>query len=146
MDRLGEPPKFVGESHTLKDEIIIRCIKIVDIGYITTLYVIFAGIISYVVDKIFGEYDEKKYENKFLIRLCLEVIAQFIVIAILLYIGRNIIEQIPFPLHGAHGYDHWKVKEIDSMAYLIFGPLVIMFQSNLKSKIMHIYKRYMKVR
>ena len=47
-------------------EIIIRIIKLLDIGYITTIYVILAIILAKLCDKKLGKFDEKKASKKYL--------------------------------------------------------------------------------
>jgi hypothetical protein len=49
------------------------------------------------------------------------------------YILRNIIELIPFPLHGYYGYDHYKVREIRGGVLISFA--IVTFQPNLKAKV-----------
>jgi hypothetical protein len=51
------------ETQTLTNDILMRSIKIIDIGYITVLYFTFSVILAILTDKLMGEFDpniEKK--------------------------------------------------------------------------------------
>jgi len=137
-----QAPSFIGFNHMLTDEMIIRSIKLIDISYVTTIYVVMAILVSFIIDKIFNKFDAETAKTKTSTRLLLEIILQFSMIAILLYIGRNIIELIPFPLNGVKGFDHYRIHEINLLAYLIFGPMVITLQRGLMNKLYFVYQRF----
>ena len=50
--------------------------------------------------------------NKFLVFL--EICCQLFIIGILVYLLRNLVELIPFPLEGIYGYQHFRVRELYS--------------------------------
>ena len=58
------------------------------------------------------------------------------------YILRNIIELIPFPLHGYYGYDHYKIHEIRGGILISFA--VVSFQPNLKNKVNKLVNKIIK--
>ena len=51
--------KQLGTQQSLSNDILMRSIKIVDIGYITILYIITSVICAIITDKVLGEFDEK---------------------------------------------------------------------------------------
>ena len=122
-----------------KKELIIRSIKMLDIGYITIVYFIVGFLISFYINKMFDEFipNDNSSNKPHKILLFLDVILQLFLIGILFYIIRNIIELIPFPLNGVYGYDHSIVKELRSGGVSLgFG--IFYAQINLKDKLSYI--------
>lgn len=101
----------------------------------TILYFTFGYFSSWLINKIYFSFDIEKPHNKFL--LFLEVCGQLFVIGALVYIIRNIVTEIPFPLEGISGYQHIRVRELYSggiaMAFGIFYA-----QENIKEKLSYI--------
>ena len=122
-------------NKNLKD-ILIRSIKIVDIGYISALYFTFAIVLAnsldYIIVRLFGD----DYESKSKYRLFLELLCQIILTGIVSYIGRNVIQLIPFPLDGLYGFIHMGVKEVSSGSLLT--SITAMFQLSLQEKILYL--------
>ncbi len=103
-----------------------RLIKMIDIIYISILAVIFGFILAFVSDKIFGNFDKKKYdeevkENK---EIRHELFIKMVIVvgytSIILYLLRNFIELIPSPFNGICGLEHVRVKEIETVTGIIF--------------------------
>jgi len=119
-------------------DLLMRSIKIVDIAFITTLYFLVAYYLAKALDFVFTKYlgkiEQGKKYTKF--RLMSEIIIQISITGILSYIGRNVIQMIPFPLDKIQGFDHMKVKEVSSGALLT--ALLTFFQTNLINKINHL--------
>ena len=72
-------------------------------------------------------------------RVILEVILFAWVIGVVIYIVRNIVPMIPFPLNGIQGYDHLKVKELTSGFTFIIT--FIYYQNYYQKKIRSLYLR-----
>jgi hypothetical protein len=125
-------------SQILSDDILMRSIKIVDIGYITILYVTLSLVCAMAVDKVMGEFDEKTESKKPLWRLTLEFILIIWLYGVLIYVVRNLIELVPFPLDGYHGFSHKKVKELGSA--MVFTFTFVLFSKHLKAKLDFYYK------
>ncbi len=118
-----------------KKEVIIKSIKVFDVGCITILYFIVGFVISFYINKMFDDFVPDNNPNKIL--LFLEVMLQLFIIGILFYIIRKIIGLIPFPLNGIYGYDHSIVKELRSGGEVLgFGMFYA--QINLKDKLAYI--------
>ena len=120
---------------TLKKEAIIRSIKMLDIGIITIIYFVIGYFVSWGVNKIYYNFNPNEHPNKILIFL--EICMQIFVIGILMYIIRNIVQFIPFPLEGFYGYQHSRIKELSSGGIASsFG--VFYAQENIKEKINYV--------
>ena len=128
--------KFEIDYKKVKKETIIRSIKMLDIGVLTILYFTLGYIFSWLINKMYYNFDPKTAPMKFLVFL--EVCGQLFIIGVLVYIIRNFIELIPFPLEGVYGYQHRMVRELYSGGVaLAFG--VFYAQENIKEKLNYIF-------
>ena len=108
-----------------------------DIGIITILFFITGYLSSYGVNKIYTDFDPANTYNKGV--LFLEILSQLFLIGINIYIIRNLIQIIPFPLDGIYGYKHNKVIELTTGGVALgFG--VFFAQDSLKAKLSYIFK------
>jgi hypothetical protein len=124
-------------KQTLGQDLLMRSIKIIDIGYIAVIYMAFSFFFAVLTDKIMGKFDEKKESAKPKWQLTLEVIIAVWAYGVLIYIVRNLVEVIPFPLDGYQGFEHKRVKELGSA--IIFSFTYLLFSSYLKSKLSYYY-------
>lgn len=135
--------KQLGAKQSLSNDILMRSIKIVDIGYITVLYLIISLICAIITDKVMGEFDEKVEAKKPIWQLTLEFILAVWLYGVLIYVVRNLIPLVPFPLDNFHGFSHKKVKELSSAA--VFSFTFVLFSKYLKAKLDFYYK-FIKIR
>lgn len=122
-----------------KKEAIILLIKIIDIGYIVVIYFILGITIAKLSDTIYGKYDAEADKDKSTIRLCAEIAGMMWLDLVLFYIIRNLVQWIPSPLHGIYGYDHFRLKELNSMVILF--ATYIYFHENLRGKLTDLNQR-----
>jgi hypothetical protein len=122
-----------------KKELIIRSIKIVDIGYITIIYFILGLILAKLCDKYLGKFDENKENNKSILRSILELSLYLWFIGVIIYVVRNIVPLIPFPLDGMYGFKHLKVKEVTTATVFIISFMY--FQEHYQDKIKYIFSK-----
>ena len=74
----------------MKKEFIIRFIKLLDITYIFSFYVLGAFIHGLLLSSIFSEYNKEKYENKSSFKIFIEICLIFGCIGILVYFTKNL--------------------------------------------------------
>ncbi len=129
-------------NNNIKKEVIIRSIKILDIAYIFSVYAISGFFFSLLLDKIFPIYDEKKYKTYSKTKIIAEICLQFAAIGIIVYMIKNLFELVPFPFEGVYGYEHKKVKELDTALPLTYT--ILYFQKSLKDKLMYLSTLYFK--
>lgn len=139
MQQQTKLQSFIETGKSIRNEIVIRGIKMIDIGYITAIYFILGAVISNILDKVIGEFNEKEAEKKSIYVLYVEVILHFGLLGIIWYITRNIVEYIPFPLDAIHGFDHSKVKELS--ADTIFMTILVLYQTNLRDKLTYLSEK-----
>ena len=65
-----------------------------------------------------------------------QVLIELILYLWVIYIVRNIIPLIPFPLEGVYGFKHLKVKEVTGAG--MFSVTFFYFQHYYKNKIEHL--------
>jgi hypothetical protein len=121
----------------LQDALIIG-IKIIDIGFLTSMYFVLGMVVSAFFDNLYGPFNEDAEEAKTTFRLWGEVMLHLALVGIAVYILRNFVEKIPFPLDGFFGFEHQKVKELSGGIILTFS---ILNQSVLRRKIEILYNR-----
>ena len=127
---------------TWKRDLTLRSIKIIDIGYVTTIYFLLAFFLSIWVDNKLGEFKPEEQEQKPTSRLVLECILHIYLIGVLVYIMRNLVEKIPFPLDGVQGFIHLKVKEVTNASVFVF--IFVLYQKNLRARLDYIRNRLYK--
>ena len=125
-------------QQTLFNDVEMRSIKLIDIGYITCIYFFIGHYLAKFLDSIYNKYlgvidPNKKYSQSIIIA---ELILQMAVTGILVYFGRNLVYYIPFPLNHYDGFDHMKVKEVTGAGFL--STFLVMFQANMASRISYL--------
>ena len=122
-----------------KKELILRGIKIIDIGFITAIYLLLGIVLARVCDKINGTFDKEKENKKPLWKILLEVTLYLWFIGVVIYTVRNVVPLIPFPLDGMYGFNHLMVKEVtNAMAFTI---TFMYFQKYYQDKIENLLER-----
>ena len=126
-------------KQSFSTDVIIRSIKILDIGYITVIYFTLGFLISVGISKLLGDFNAEVENKKSTLRLFLEIVGHIWLIGVLVYIARNVVELIPFPLNGVLGFEHKRVKELGNAA--VFTFVLLFFQAQLRSKLELLQKR-----
>jgi sugar phosphate permease len=131
------------KNQTLSNDILMRLIKIFDIGYIAVLYILFAIILSLLVDRTIGKFDEEEESKKSFLHISIEMLLTVWFYGVIIYIVRNIVALIPYPLDGYHGFNHMKVKELGSASLFTFT--FILFCDYFKRKVLFFYDRFLEI-
>ena len=114
-------------------------VKLIDIGLVTVYYFVLGVAIAKVFDVVYGKFNMKEYDEKSDIRIFLEIVGHLFILGIVAYVLRNIVDLIPFPLDGAFGFQHNRLKELGGG--IVLPIILIMFQDNLINKISYFVKR-----
>lgn len=118
-----------------------RIVKILDIGYTTLIYFMMGLIIAGIIDILYGKYDAKAEKEKSFPRRSLDLVGMIWLNGVIIYFIRNVAELIPSPFDGYYGFQHNRLKELDS-AY-VFDFVLIYNQPNLIKR-MDILLEYIK--
>ena len=127
------------KKETMLEYILFRFIKFTDIAYVSILFFIvgyfFGTYIDYFCSYLFG----KNFNEKTIIYLMLEVLFQIILIGIFAYIGRNIVQRIPFPLDETFGFLHKNLKELNAVGFI--NIFIYSFQYYMQDKLAYIKQK-----
>ena len=123
---------------------IIIFIKVLAIIYSTLIYVFGGLFITFILDKYIFKYfydiSDNDINKKTTLRHFIETSLILSIIAIFGYIGRNIFQNISFPLDGYQQFDYMKVKEVSSGYYISY--IILIFSIVLNSKISILRNRF----
>lgn len=121
----------------------ITLIKSLAIVYVTFIYAVGGLLITIYADRklIRSLYDKSdgSEENISTTRHFMETVWALCVLGVLTYIGRNILQKIPFPLDGVAGFDYMRVPEVVTGGLL--GWTIVIFSGVLDNKIKIINRR-----
>jgi hypothetical protein len=135
--------KVEPHEQTLKEDIIVRLIKMLNMGYTNVIYIIPTIFIATLLDKhIYSNIqigDTKKDEDKRIMILLIEIIIILTINGIVCYILRNVLQKMPFPFEGTYGFDHMKVMEIKNgavitLVLMYFAPIIVNKLKTLQQK------------
>ena len=108
--------------------ILYPLVKITGIIYAVVLFSIFGMINAKILDYSFiNDEDDDKDNQHTHIRNLLTILKLTICVAILCFIGRNIVERIPFIFENVHGFNYMRLKEVKNGSMLLFFS--VMFSS-----------------
>ena len=114
--------------------------KILDISLIGMYYITLGVLCSIIINKIFSYKNNKKKDDvlkkKKTILIIFEILLQAATIMVAAYLSRKVVKNIPYPLHGFNGYDHYRLKEINGGVLIAFSLIVLL--SDFKNKIIYV--------
>jgi hypothetical protein len=129
----------------MRDEIEMRSVKVLDIGYIAVLYFIIGVAFTTLFDKIFGEWTIDTDAHKSTIRIGLELLGMIWLFGVTTYVVRILVEQIPSPMsyiplsNPDRKFDHRRVKELSSAT--VFTLILMGTSFHFRLKLEYFYKR-----
>jgi hypothetical protein len=120
----------------LGDDIRLIGIRLLAIMYIAVLYVMFGIYMTILLDEygyhdIFLNNDDDPKDSVF--QMVWELGVMVGIIACIAFIGRNLIQIIPFPFDGVFGFDYESVRELTSGAILFV--FMITFSASVQQKV-----------
>jgi hypothetical protein len=130
------------------NDLIMRSIKMLDIGYLSVIGFMTGFGISNMIDSYLtslypkGYFDPNEADKKSIWNIFLQVCIHLWILGIIIYIYRNIIERVPTPFSFVKGYNPIKVKERVFPAIFIMG--LYFSQNNLNDKLKYLVVRIKK--
>jgi hypothetical protein len=121
----------------LLTEILIRSVKIADIGYIYSLLGLVGIGLATGLNYLYGKFEKASEDKKSVFQVVIEIILMLWLNGIMVYVFLNIFELVPSPFHGLYGYDHGKTFK--SYAQVPLAISLFWFQTYLLQK-MQYYK------
>lgn len=136
------PPKqpTPAKKMPLLQDFLIRTNKMIDIGYITTIYFILGAIVANMITKYQNEFNNKEEDKRTVIKSSLSLILLIWVNGVLIYFARNLVELIPYPFDSYFGFHHKKVKELGAATAFTF--VLLYYQPNLNKMMKYLTVRW----
>ena len=111
-------------------------VKLIDIGITYTYFFVIGLMMAKVFDYFYSvvlDESDTDWKTYPIGRFTLNILFHFFLIGVTVYLIRNIVGMIPYPLDGVAGYQHSRLKELGGGAVLTF--MVFLFQKNLTDKV-----------
>ena len=128
------------EDYFFDSNYIITFIKIIAILYVSVLFVIFGLTLNYCLDKyIFNcnniSIDDASIDKMNLFYIIITTALIIGCISIVSHIGKNLVQNIPFPFEGINGFEYMNVSEVAG------GGLLIVFMIAFSQTVLKKYKQ-----
>jgi len=114
-------------------------VKLLGISYVTIIYFLLGFSTAKGLDYVTAKFNKETENKKAIWQILLEIALRLCVLGILIYIARNLIRLIPFPLNGVAGFDYFRLKELDNE--FIFTIPIFIFHTNFNAKMENLYSR-----
>jgi hypothetical protein len=136
------PPKKTSleKKMPLLQNVLIRLNKMIDIGFITTIYFIMGAIVANTITGYQNKFDSKESDKKTLLTNIFSLVILIWTNGVLIYFARNIIEFIPYPFDNYFGFKHKKVKELGGATAFTF--VLLYYQPNLNKMMKYLKNRF----
>lgn len=136
------PPKqpIPAKKMPLLQDFLIRTNKMIDIGFITTIYFILGAIVANMITKYQTEFNNKEQDKRTVIKSSLSLILLIWINGVLIYFARNLVELIPYPFDSYFGFHHNKVKELGAATAFTF--VLLYYQPNLNKMMKYLTVRW----
>jgi len=134
------PQKVITKKMPLLQDILIRIDKMIDIGFITTIYFIMGAIVANMITGFQNKFDSKESDKLTLIKNIFNLVILIWINGVLIYIARNVIELIPYPFDNYFGFQHKKVKELGAATAFTF--VLLYYQPNLNNMMKYLKNRF----
>ena len=140
IDTTPPKPAVPPKKMPLLQDFLIRTNKMIDIGYITTIYFILGAIVANTITKFQTEFNNKDEDKRTVIMSSLSLILLIWINGVLIYFARNLVELIPYPFDNFFGFHHKKVKELGAATAFTF--VLLYYQPNLNKMMKYLTVRW----
>lgn len=140
IDTTPPKPPVPAKKMPVLQDILIRTNKMIDIGYITTIYFILGAIVANMITKFQTEFNNKEEDKRTVIKSSLSLILLIWINGVLIYFARNLVELIPYPFDSFFGFHHSKVKELGAATAFTF--VLLYYQPNLNKMMKYLTVRW----
>jgi hypothetical protein len=136
----------VQHKQTLREDFIIRSIKILDFAFIIPIYTLGAVFGAIFLDKYVYKYmlitNKYNIQDETDVQLFTNIVILLLINTITAYILRNLLQKIPFPFENVYGFKHMKVSEVKSGS--IITMILLIFSNEIRVYIQELQRRYTK--
>ena len=140
IDTTPPKPPVPPKKMPLLQDFLIRTNKMIDIGYITTIYFILGAIVANMITKFQTEFNNKEEDKRTVIKSSLSLVLLIWINGVLIYFARNLVELIPYPFDNFFGFHHKKVKELGAATAFTF--VLLYYQPNLNKMMKYLTVRW----
>jgi hypothetical protein len=140
IDTTPPKPAVPAKKMPLLQDILIRTNKMIDIGYITTIYFILGAVVANTITKFQNEFNNNEEDKRTVIKSSLSLILLLWINGVLIYFARNLVELIPYPFDNFFGFHHKKVKELGTATAFTF--VLLYYQPNLNKMMKYLTVRW----
>ena len=140
IDTTPPKPAVPVKKMPVLQDILIRTNKMIDIGYITTIYFILGAIVANAITKFQTEFNNKEEDKRTVIKSSLSLVLLIWTNGVLIYFARNLVELIPYPFDNFFGFHHKKVKELGAATAFTF--VLLYYQPNLNKMMKYLTVRW----
>ena len=140
IDTTPPKPTVPAKKMPMLQDILIRGNKMIDIGFITTIYFILGAIVANMITSFQTEFNNKEEDKRTVINSTLSLILLIWTNGVLIYFARNLVELIPYPFDTFFGFHHNKVKELGAATAFTF--VLLYYQPNLNKMMKYLSVRW----
>jgi len=140
LDTTPPKPAIPAKKMPLLQDLLIRTNKMIDIGFITTIYFILGAIVANMITKYQTEFNNKEEDKRTVIKSSLSLRLLIWINGVLIYFARNLVELIPYPFDDFFGFHHMKVKELGAATAFTF--VLLYYQPNLNKMMKYLTVRW----
>jgi hypothetical protein len=140
IDTTPPKPPVPAKKMPMLQDILIRGNKMIDIGFITTIYFILGAIVANMITSFQTEFNNKEEDKRTVINSTLRLILLIWTNGVLIYFARNLVELIPYPFDTFFGFHHNKVKELGAATAFTF--VLLYYQPNLNKMMKYLSVRW----
>jgi len=140
IDTTPPKPPVPAKKMPLLQDLLIRGNKMIDIGFITSIYFILGAIVANMITKFQTEFNNKEEDKRTVINSTLRLVLLIWTNGVLIYFARNFVELIPYPFDTFFGFHHNKVKELGAATAFTF--VLLYYQPNLNKMMKYLSVRW----